>query len=601
MANPDSRGAILGAIFLALSCAGIASSQPLEVVERDAGGQVTLRAVRIDEPLVVDGVLDESVYRLVPSVSGFIQQDPHEGEPATEDTEMWVLFDDDNIYVAARCWDSRPELIVANEMRRDNTGLYDNDNFAVLFDTFHDRRNAFIFHINPLGGLLDAQLFDENLFNRDWNTVWDAKTSRFDEGWTAEIVVPFKSLRYRGGGPQVWGINARRIVRSKNEFTHITLIPASYGTQGILKVSSAATLVGLETPERSQNIEIKPYARGDVTTNLEAEPPVTDQVDGDVGVDLKYGVTRGMTFDFTYNTDFAQVEVDEQQINLDRFQLFFPEKRPFFLENAGLFSVGNTGEAELFFSRRIGLGPDGTEIPIVAGARVSGRVGGTSVGFLNMQTEEVAGLAPANNFTVGRVQRELPNRSALGVIVTNRQGTGSLAGEDDYNRALGIDGRLGYGRNGLISGWAARTETPGREGNEFAYKIGIRHALQRIQAEVNYADLGESFNPELGFLSRRALRKADTLIFTRFRPGDFLGLQEIRPHVSGRMYWDRNGFQQTGHWHIDSHWEWRAGHQVHTGMNVTREGLLQPFEIYPGVIVPPGTYDHAEAQIVAFT
>ncbi|MGH9321270.1 MAG: carbohydrate binding family 9 domain-containing protein, partial [Vicinamibacteria bacterium] len=307
MANPDSRGAILGAIFLALSCAGIASSQPLEVVERDAGGQVTLRAVRIDEPLVVDGVLDESVYRLVPSVSGFIQQDPHEGEPATEDTEMWVLFDDDNIYVAARCWDSRPELIVANEMRRDNTGLYDNDNFAVLFDTFHDRRNAFIFHINPLGGLLDAQLFDENLFNRDWNTVWDAKTSRFDEGWTAEIVVPFKSLRYRGGGPQVWGINARRIVRSKNEFTHITLIPASYGTQGILKVSSAATLVGLETPERSQNIEIKPYARGDVTTNLEAEPPVTDQVDGDVGVDLKYGVTRGMTFDFTYNTDFAQV------------------------------------------------------------------------------------------------------------------------------------------------------------------------------------------------------------------------------------------------------------------------------------------------------
>ena len=304
-----SAGGVL-CVTLSLPCAAIASQKPS--VERNADGQVTVRAVRLDQLLVVDGVLDEPLYSLLPPAAGFIQQDPHQGEPATEDTEMWVLFDDDNIYVSARCWDSRPELIVANEMRRDNGGLYDNDNFAVIFDTFHDRRNAFIFHINPLGGLLDAQLFDENLFNRDWNTVWNAKTSRFDRGWAAEIVIPFKSLRYKGGGPQVWGINARRIVRSKNEFTHITLIPASYGTQGILKVSSAATLVGLETPERSQNLEIKPYVRGDLTTNLEADPPVRDEVDVDVGLDLKYGVTRGMTFDFTYNTDFAQVEVDER-------------------------------------------------------------------------------------------------------------------------------------------------------------------------------------------------------------------------------------------------------------------------------------------------
>jgi len=293
--------------------------------------------------------------------------------------------------------------------------------------------------------------------------------------------------------------------------------------------------------------------------------------------------------------------VDDEQINLDRFNLFFPEKRPFFLENAGLFSVGNPSETELFFSRRIGIGPDGVEIPIVGGGRLSGKIGATSVGFLNMQTEAMPGVAPANNFTVGRVQRELPNRSALGVMVTNRQGTGDLAPRNDFNRTFAVDGRLGYGRNGLISGWAAKTETPGLSGDDYAYKIGMRHSVQRFDATVNFTDVGTDFNPELGFLSRGAFRKVDASLFTRWRPSSFVGIQELRPHTFFRGYWNPAGFQESGYWHIDNHWEFRSGHEVHTGVNLTREGVLIPFEIYPGVIVPPGAYDHAEAQLIAFT
>ena len=366
-----------------------------EVITRDEEGRVTMRAIRLGQPLTLDGLLDEPVYENVPPVNGFIQQEPNEGAPATEDTDLWVLFDDKHIYIAARCWDSRPELMMANEMRRDNIALFQNDNFAVVLDTSYDRRNAFVFHINPLAGLMDAQVFDENLFNRDWNTVWDARTARFAKGWTLEIAIPFKSLRYKGSGPQVWGINVRRIVRSKNEMTHITPIPRSWGNRGVIKMSSAATLVGLETPQSSQNIELKPYLRGDATTDLEALPAVTNELDGDVGFDFKYGLTRSLTFDFTYNTDFAEVEVDEQQVNLTRFNLFFPEKRDFFLEGQGIFSFGIEGgrgtlppphTPVVFFSRRIGL-QDELAIPIIGGGRLTGTAGPYQIGLLHIRTE----------------------------------------------------------------------------------------------------------------------------------------------------------------------------------------------------------------------
>jgi hypothetical protein len=580
----------------------------------NAQDRPTATAVKIAEPPTIDGdVLGDGAWATATPVSGFIQVAPFDGQPSSERTEVRIAYTDTTLYFGVVCYDAEPSGMVLTDSRRDSS-LEDADSFQIIIDTYRDRQNGFVFGTNPAGLEYDGQVSNEGQdtggrvgggqgnqqggsgggFNLNWDAAWTVRTRVSDFGWSAEFAIPFRSIRYPSRPEHAWGLNFQRNIRRRNERAYWAPVSRQYD---LYRLSLAGALVGLNIPSQ-RNFTVTPYVLGQTLDNPQRVEPVAL---GDAGVDLKYSLTPSLTLDATYNTDFAQVEVDEEQINLDRFNLFFPEKRPFFLENAGLFSVGNPGEAELFFSRRIGIGPNGREIPIVGGGRLSGRIAGTSVGILNMQTEEVGGVTAANNFTVARVQRELPNRSALGAILTNRQGTGDLSPSNDYGRTFGFDGRLGYGQNGLISGWVARTETPGRSGSEHAFRLGVRHSVQRFDAEVNYTDLGEAFNPEVGFLSRSAYRKADASLMTRWRPESFLRLQEIRPHTSYQAFWNRDGFQETGHWHIDSHWEFRSGHEVHTGMNVTRQGVTVPFEIYPGVFVPPGTYDHAEAQIVSFT
>jgi len=284
-------------------------------------------------------------------------------------------------------------------------------------------------------------------------------------------------------------------------------------------------------------------------------------------------------------------------VNLDRFNLFFPEKRPFFLENAGLFAVGNSGEAEVFFSRRIGIGEDGEEIPILAGARLSGRVGPTNIGLLNMQTDDAA-AGFGNNFTVARVRQDLRGRSNIGAIFVARQATGDGAGADNHNVAFAADGRWGIGRTGLVSGFVARTNTPGITRDQHAFQLQARNDTEPLTLTLGYLETGRNFNPEVGFLSRvGGFRKVEATAFSRLRPRRWSKFQEIRPHSNYRAYWNHDGFQETGHWHIDSSWELKSGAEFSTGINLTREGVVEAFEIYPGVDVPAGTYDHQEAQL----
>ncbi|MYD85657.1 MAG: carbohydrate binding family 9 domain-containing protein, partial [Acidobacteria bacterium] len=278
-----------------------------EVIARDASG-VTIRATRIDEPMRIDGVLNDAVYELVRPMSDFIQNDPAEGEPATERTEVWLLFDDDNVYVVARCWETRPDRIIASEMRRDNIRIVRDDNFAWSLDTFYDRRNVVLFEVSAVGGRLDAQLTNESQPNLDWNPVYDVSVGRIDGGWVMEAALPFKSLRYRGEGPQVWGFQARRVNRWKNESSYLTPLSAAQGLRGHFRASLAATLVGIEAPPASRLFEVKPYGIGDLTTSPVASPPIANEIGWDGGVDIKYGVTQGLTADFTANPDFAQVE-----------------------------------------------------------------------------------------------------------------------------------------------------------------------------------------------------------------------------------------------------------------------------------------------------
>ena len=360
---------------------------------RDADGNATVRAVRLAAPLHIDGRLDEDVYHTVPPITDFIQTLPRNNGEPTERTEAWVMFDGEYIYAAARCWDSAPpDKWTANEMRRDANQIRQNDHFGFMLDTFHDRRNGYVFYANPLGGRIDLAETDEGNSNADWNPVWDVRTGRFEGGWTIEIAVPFKSLRYVSGTNQTWGIQMRRAIRRKNEWDHLNPLPTAMGgPQGFFRISAAATLVGLDLPPASRNVEIKPYAISRLTTDRLSTPRLDNHPEADLGVDAKYGVTANLTADVTVNTDFAQVEVDEQQVNLTRFNLVFPEKREFFLENRGVFTfapipstganMGNstTDTPSLFYSRRIGLNA-GSVIPIDVGTRLSGKAGGFGIG-----------------------------------------------------------------------------------------------------------------------------------------------------------------------------------------------------------------------------
>ena len=370
-----------------------------EAVSRDADGRVTLRAFRLAEPLTVDGVLDDPVYDQVPAAGGFLQQEPDEGAPASESTRVWVLYDADSLYIAAELEEEHPERLMASEMRRDHRSIGWNDSFQIVLDTFYDRRNGFLFHTNALGALFDAQVTDERNTNSDWNTVWWVKSQVVEEGWTVEIRIPFRSLRYAAGGAQLWGINFQRNIKHKNEKVFFTPTPQAYNRDGLVRLSNAATLVGLEAPAGSRRMELKPYAIGSQT-----HAPLRDinnEWSGDIGGDFKFGVTDGLTADLTWNTDFAQVEDDESQVNLSRFSLFYPEKREFFLEGQGVFDFGGRqtrafggggpSDAPIpFFSRSIGIS-GGSSVPILGGARLHGRTGAYTMGLMNIQTGETAG------------------------------------------------------------------------------------------------------------------------------------------------------------------------------------------------------------------
>ena len=578
-------------------------------------------AVRVARPPVLDGrVVDDPTWLSAEPATGFRQTRPDEGQPATQRTEVRIVYTEDTLYFGVVCFDTDPNGIIMSDSRRDSS-LDDTDSFQIVLDTYLDQQNGFVFGTNPAGLEFDGQLVNEGQgggrfgrgggrtqggagggFNLNWDGSWQVATQISEIGWSAEFAIPFRTIRYPSGQSQTWSMNFQRNIRRNNETAFWAPLPRQYG---LYRLSMAGRLSGLEVPAQ-RNLKITPYVLSErLRQNATTSRPRLDDWTGDFGTDLKYSITPALTLDATYNTDFAQVEVDEQQVNLNRFNLFFPEKRPFFLENAGLFTVGNPGQTEIFFSRRIGIGPEGEVIPIVGGGRLSGQVGnGFNVGFLNMQTDTVDepdDPVAANNFTVARVRKDLGNRSNVGAIFVNRSATGRLAGDSDHNQTYAVDGRVGIGQDGSINGFMARSQTPDLTGNEYAYGLNSAYSSQAWEASLSYSEVAENFNPEVGFLTRTEFRSVGARVQYAYRPEDFFGLHELRPHVGFNGFWDFEGVQETGRTHIDNHWEWPDGTQVHTGMNITREGVVDSFEIFPDVVVPPGTYDHQEAQLVVMT
>ena len=603
---------------------------PPAVVSRDEQGRVTVRAVRYDEGIDLDGVLDEPVYAAAPPITGLVQLMPDAGAPATERTEAWILFDDTNVYISARVWDSAPESRwVANEMRRDTSQLRQNDLFGVLFDTFYDRRNGFNFYTNPLGARADSQFTNEGNPNDDWNPVWDVRAGRFDGGWTVEMEIPFKTLRYRSEPPHLWGVQLRRAIRRKNEWAYLTRVPiaagAGSGARGMFRISAAGSLVGLEPPPASRNLEIKPYAIGGVATDLAARPAIVDEASGDAGLDVKYGITRNLTADFTWNTDFAQVEVDERQVNLTRFPLFFPEKREFFLEGRGIFGFarggvtggprppggggpgggifGDVNVPQLFYSRRIGLerAADGVSrvVPIVGGARVTGKVGPFDVGALNLQAgDERLSATEATNFTVLRLRRDILRRSSVGAMFTNRSVSRIAPGS---SQAYGVDATFAFFDNVSFLGYLARTRVPGPDhrGRDTSYQGRFEYGADRYGVVVDHLLVEDNFLPEVGFLRRDNFRRS--FVSARFspRPQSIESVRQFNLEASiDYIVTADRGYLETRQNLLTFQTEFESSDRLTVTATDNYELLMEPFTP-PGAdfSIPVGGYGFADVQV----
>jgi hypothetical protein len=549
----------------------------------------------------------------MPGFGGMLQVSPRYGQPSTERTEIWVLFDEANIYVAARCWDTTPpERWIANELRRDTNQMRNNDHFGVGFDTFYDRRSGVMFYANPLGGFADYSVTDEGAPNSDWNPVWDVRTGRFDGGWTLEMKFPFKSLRYTSGDGKVWGIQFRRSIRHKNEWTYWTPVPQNMaGPMALNRVSMFGTVVGLDLPPAGRNLELKPYALGKMTTDRSATPPTRNDNDGDVGGDVKYGVTANLTADLTINTDFAQVEIDEQQVNLTRFNLFLPEKREFFLEGRGLFDFGRGGAGGggsggipgmgfggvsdvpyLFYSRRIGLNRNRI-IPIDVGGRLTGKVGAWGLGVLNIQTgDEAVSESPATNFTVVRLKRDILRRSAIGAMVTNRSQLASNA--PGSNQAYGVDAAFGFYQNVSLGGYYARTETTNVRGDDESYQGKFDWVPDRYGLQAEFLKVGQAFNPEVGFLRRTNFARSFASARFSPRPQHMPAIRKFTYQASMEYYENGAGQvesrQQTGRFNI----EFDNSDVLNIEGSANYDMLLVPFAPSPGAVIPPGGYHYAD-------
>jgi hypothetical protein len=578
-----------------------------EVINRDAEGRATVRAVRLGQPLRIDGALDEALYRDVRSISDFVQVEPDGGQAATERTETWVAFDDNHVYVSFRVWDSQMDTLIATEMRRDSTNSWQgNDLVSFIFDTFYDRRTSFTFTMNPLGGRSDGTMVNDRQYSSDWNPVWETKTGRFDGGWAVEAAIPFKSLRYQRGTVQVWGFNAMRVKRSKNEISTLTRVPPARGQSGFQQAQFAATLVGIETPPSGANLDLKPYAISSLTTDRVATPSISNDPEAEVGFDAKYAVTEGLVADLTINTDFAQVEADEQQINLTRFNLFFPEKRDFFLENQGTFSFGGVainsagggnfgggfigagGDAPImFYSRRIGLHED-KQVPLNVGGRLTGRAGKFSIGVLNIQTgdkEEELG-APATNFSVIRVKRDVLRRSSVGLLFANRSESSIGPGA---NRSYGIDGTFAFFENLQINTYWATTDTEGRSARDNdSYRGQLDYSGDRYTVQIERLKIGDNFNPEMGFLRRDDMMRD----YARFK---FSPRPRNRSAIRKYVYDAAIEYVENGAGRLESReraaefaLEFQSADRLSINYTNAFEYLPRPFPIGGGVVLPAG-------------
>lgn len=566
----------------------------------------TFNTLRVTTAPTIDGKLDEAMWSQGTPIKDFVQRELNEGVPASERTEVRLASDGVNLYIGARMYDREPQLIVPGEKIRD-VQLANSDHIAFIFDTYHDHQNGFVFATTPAGIEYDGQVIREGEgggamvagqnraqsgglggFNVNWDASWTVATTIDSLGWTAEFRIPFSTLRYQSdAAEQAWGMNVSRIIRRKNEELYWAFIPRQFN---LYRLSLAGNLANLTLPVRRIRT-VTPYVLSSSQERWTAgiKNPTTRPTD--FGGEIKYGVTPSLTLDLTVNTDFAQVEVDDQRVNLTRFPIFFPEKRPFFLENAGVFSAGTPQAVDLFFTRRIGISENGTPESILGGGRLSGRVGATTIGLLQMMTDAPDAQSSGQSFTVGRATRELSARSRVGAMVVQRMATDDAG---DVNRTFAVDGRIGLGQRWTSDLWAARTTTRDLTGDANAFSGRLAYQTNVWNHSARIAQIGNDFNPEVGFMSRPGgYRAYDLSVMRLVRKPEWAWFRQWNPHMSYRAFYGlTDNFYQTGYLHIDlTEIELANSTRFGPEYNISHEGLQAPFTIAPGVVIPAGQYD----------
>ncbi len=560
-----------------------------------------ITAYRTYESIEIDGDLSEADWQKAIPITKFLQIEPNEGEKSSEPMEVRILYDDENIYLGFTCYDSDISQLVANEMRRDARNIHENDNVFVLLDTYNDKRSGFFFRANALGAIQDRAITNNgDTLNDDWDAVVACNSKIHDTFWTSELSIPFSQLRFKESDPMRWGINVGRELMRQQEESIWTPVPASYGGLAKYRTTNLGSLVGLKGISPSRSLEILPYVLPGITQNMDDDSAQETTRQLKLGFDAKYGITSNLIADITYNTDFAQVEADQEQVNLTRFNLFFPEKRPFFLEGAGLFDFGVPRQSFrrpppmlLFYSRRIGLS-EGNSIPIIFGGKASGKIGSYGVGFLNVLTDkfykEVEDEDPIdvqyNNFSVLRITKDAAAGSRFGMIAVNKDEVGN------YNRAGGFDFEFRPNDRVDVRGLWARTFSPDMSGKNNAWYLGSRWRNDDFRFSASYTDIDDDFDPAVGFVRQSGTRHARADLRWAPRPQKY-GIRELwsGPEVNYTLN-QENEFDRL----ILSYVHWTSFMTDDSVMVFFRreyERLDEPFEIRENIFIPVGEYQYS--------
>lgn len=570
----------------------------LPAVAQPPGGY-TVDIRRLSTPPAIDGKLDDAVWQEAAVLGDFVQDNPDTGQPATQKTAVRLGYDSRYLYLSIRCYDTEPGKIIAPVLERDGD-LSNDDSVYVMLDTFHDGRNAFLFATNPQGAQLDGIVRNEGEEqNLEWDGLWQVATSRDSEGWAAEIAIPFKTLRFSTKNPQVWGFNVFRYLARRKEESAWRPILKEWARLSRYKISEFGEIHGLRDQVSGGRYSFLPYA---LTRHRDQESGRSTK--GEAGGDLKISLTSQLVADLTVNTDFAEAEADQEQVNLSRFKLFFPEKRQFFLEGSNLFYFGDRITVfdppepfVFFFSRQIGLTLNGAvEVPVIGGAKVAGKVGDVSVGMLNLETDRKAYVddsgrrveEPRTDYTVVRLKTDIYPHSTLGLIALDKDPTGP-----GHNQGLGMDWDLAFGSRLSSAGFLAQTQTPGLHGNDRAYSADLVYKGPVMRLGETYKDFEDNFNPEMGFLPRAGIKKSLTEGSWILVPDKGL-VHQVSVITSFDHTTDQRGNLQTQIAFLDVGVlnRDRAGMAVIATDDI--EVLDLPLEIYKGVVLPPGSYrfDH---------